>query len=238
MWDPEQKQFCDLHPQTMERSRYEPSVCFYPFMTDLAESEHLVSIRERLLSEEKFWTKWPVPTSSIEDPYFDPDAEWKARRMSCPWSGRVWPMTNSHVSEALAQAALRLDRTLAEPAAQLIRRFIMMMFFDQDLDRPNCYEHYNPFTGMPCLYRGVDDYQHSWVVDLIIKYVAGVQPQPTATLVVDPLPFGLKEFTLDRVRYKGHWAKVTWSERGGLRVFVDEKQVARTAALERIEVAL
>jgi len=138
----------------------------------------------------------------------------------------------------LARAALRLDRTLAEAAAELISRFIKMMFFDQDLDRPNCYEHYNPFTGMPCLYRGVDDYQHSWVVDLIIKYVAGVQPQPTPTLVVDPLPFGLQEFTLDRVRYKGHWAKVTWSEKGGLRVLLDGKQMARRPHLERVEVPL
>jgi hypothetical protein len=238
MWDPKQEMFFDVHPQTRERSTSEPAVCFYPFMTDIVGAEHLGAIRNRLLNPEKFWTKWPVPTSAIDDTYFDSEAEWKGRRMSCPWTGRVWPMTNSHVCEALARAALRLDRSLAEPAAGLIRRFIMMMFFDQDLDRPNCYEHYNPFTGMPCLYRGVDDYQHSWVADLIIKYVAGIQPQRAATLVVDPLPFGLKEFTLDRVWYKGHWAKVTWSEKGGLRVFLDGKQVARTPHLERLEVAL
>ena len=238
MWDPEQEQFFDVHPGTMERSTYEPSICFYPFLTDIAGPEHLGAIRNRLLNPEKFWTKWPVPTSSIDDPFFDPEGEWKGRRMSCPWTGRVWPMTNSHVSEALAGAALRLDRTLAKAAAELISRFIKMMFLDQDLDRPNCYEHYNPFTGMPCLYRGVDDYQHSWVVDLIIKYVAGVQPQPTPTLVVDPLPFGIQEFTLDRVRYKGHWAKVTWSEKGGLRVLLDGKQMARRPHLERVEVPL
>ena len=33
------------------------------------------------------------------------NAEWKGKRHVCPWNGRVWPMTNSHVMEALGRWA-------------------------------------------------------------------------------------------------------------------------------------
>ena len=55
----------------------------------------------------------------MDDPYFDAEADWKGKRTNCPWNGRVWPMTNSHVADALAHAA----RTLAcelRPAAAAI----------------------------------------------------------------------------------------------------------------------
>jgi hypothetical protein len=242
MWDPEREEFCDVLPGTWERSPYSPAVSFYPFMTDIAGLEHVGALRRRLLDPARFWTEYPVPTHAVDDPLFSADAEWKGRRHACPWNGRVWPMTNSHVCEALARAAQRLDPSLAEHAAELLRRFVRMMFFDGDVRRPNCYEHYNPYTGMPCLYRGVDDYQHSWVVDLIIRYVAGFQPGAGGKAVVHPLPMGLEHFTLDGVKFRGHEIKVTWrapalqAEDGGLRIYIDGALRAHTAGMEPVEI--
>ena len=236
MWDPARQEFCDVNAATGERSPYSPAVGFYPFFTDLPGKEHLGAIRNHLLNPKRFWTEYPVPTVAIDDPYFDAEGEWKGKRHACPWSGRVWPMTNSHVCEALANAALRLDDSLRKPAADLIRRFVQMMFFDGDQNRPNCFEHYNPFTAQPCTYRGIDDYQHSWVADLILKYAAGVQPQVENVLVVDPLPFDLEHFTADRIRIKGRTAKVTWQREEGLRVYVDGRLRASRPDLGRLEV--
>ena len=242
MWDAEREEFCDVRPGTWERSPYSPAVSFYPFMTDIAGAEHVGALRRHLLNPERFWTEYPVPTHAIDDSQFSADAEWKGRRHACPWNGRVWPMTNSHVCEALARAARRLDPSLADDAAELLRRFVRMMFFDGDVRRPNCYEHYNPRTGMPCLYRGIDDYQHSWVVDLIIKYAAGFQPQAGGRAVLHPLPMGLEHFTLDRLRYREHDVKITWrapglqAEDAGLRIYVDGQLRAQAAGLERLEV--
>jgi len=78
-----------------------------------------------------------------------------------------------------------------------------MMFQDGDPGLPNCYEHYNPVSGQPSVYRGVDDYQHSWVVDLIIKYVAGLRVG-ASHIEIDPLPFGLSYFILEEVIVRGH----------------------------------
>ncbi len=238
MWDGERNIFCDVAPKTWEKSPYKAAVCFYPFMTDLASEVHLSAIRKHLLNPDEFWTEWPVPSTSIDDPYFSSWAEWKDKRHDCPWNGRVWPMTNSHVAEALARASLSLDPALRSKAAELIRKFIKMMFYDQNIERPNCYEHYNPFNGKACTYRGVNDYQHSWVVDLIIKYVAGLQPLTNNKFRVEPLPFELDNFCLDKVRYNGHWVKVTWDKEEGLKVYIDSELRGESKKLGRLELEL
>ncbi len=117
-------------------------------------------------------------------------------------------MTNSHIAEVLSHAALRFnDAGLRKKAAEFIARSIRMMFFDGDPTRPNSFEHYNPATGSPSLYRGIDDYQHSWIVDLIIKYVCGIRPGP-AGLTIDPFPFGLEHVLVDDVIVSGNKYKV------------------------------
>ncbi len=208
MWDPEDAMFYDVHPGTGERTRVKAAVCFYPFFTDIVGHEHLESLRRHLLNPKEFWTPFPVPSTSTDDPLFCAEPEWKGKRMHCPWNGRVWPMTNSHMVEALARSAIRFgDRFLKKAAAQLLTRFIRMMFLDGDPGQPNCFEHYNPRSGTPSLYRGIDDYQHSWVNDLILSYVCGIRPGE-GTVTVDPFPFGLRYAVADNVLIRGTRLKV------------------------------
>jgi hypothetical protein len=247
MWDKEDSMFYDVRPSDHWTTKVKAATGFYPFMCDISSTDHLSAIREHLLNKKEFWTPFPVATLSVDNEYFSAEAEWKGKRMMCPWNGRVWPMTNSHMVEALVYSAENLgDRDLRTTAADLISKYIKMMFFDSDVDRPNCYEHYNPITGAPCDYRGVDDYQHSWVADLIIKYVCGIRPmdEENKALVVDPLPFDLQNFSIKRIRYQDHDVSITWAaERGahaeqGLNVYVDGKRVAASGKLEKLEVQL
>ena len=203
MWDPDAEMFFDVDPRSGERTGVKAAVCFYPYFTDVVEEKHLPGLKRHLLDADEFWTPYPVPSSSRDDPYFSATPHWKGARMNCPWNGRVWPMTNSHIAEALAQAALRFDdEGLRRSAAQFMERFIRMLFAEGDPERPNCFEHYNPLTGKPCRYRGVDDYQHSWIVDLIIKYVCGIRPQDE-TIMVDPFPFDLDAFRIENLPVRG-----------------------------------
>jgi hypothetical protein len=77
-----------------------------------------------------------------------------------------------------------------------------MMFYDGDPGRPNCFEHYHPYTGEPSVYRGVDDYQHSWVNELLLRDVAGVVTGD-GTLRIAPLPMGVERISLDGVAVAG-----------------------------------
>lgn len=219
MWDAERGMFSDVDPRTMARTGVAAAVCFYPYFTDLATEEHLPGLERHLLDPARFWTTFPVPSSALDDPLFSAVAEWKGKRHVCPWNGRVWPMTNSHVMEALGRWSDAAHPRLRAAAAELLARFVRMMFHDGDLARPNCFEHYNPFTGAASVYRGIDDYQHSWVVDLIVQYACGVRVHEHE-VVIDPLPMGLSWFALHGVRVAGREFSVQLA-RGMVHVTVD-----------------
>jgi hypothetical protein len=237
MWDPDEEMFFDVDPSTGQRTKVKAAVCFYPYFTDIVDEKHLAGLKRHLLNPREFWTNFPVPSSSVDDEFFSAEPEWKGKRMNCPWNGRVWPMTNSHIAEALAQSAIRFkDRKLRKIAAEFISRFVRMMFFDGDPARPNCFEHYNPFTGQPSTYRGIDDYQHSWVNDLIIKYVCGIRPEETR-VIIDPFPFGLKHVLVDDVLIRRKRIRV---EVRGKRfaVWVDGSKKAASTLGHPIEIEL
>ncbi len=249
MWDPEQQFFFDVNPATMQRTKAKAATGFYPFMAPgLATGEHLGAFYRHLFNEKEFWTPYPVPTTSLDDPTFSPDGEWKDQRLVCPWNGRTWLMTNSHVAEALCRAALEVDATLQPQAVEFLNRFIRMLFLDGDQDRPSSYEYYNPLTGQAPFFRGTEDYMHSWIVDLIIKYVVGVQPGDDGKLQIRPLPFNLDFYTLDRLKIAGHTLKISWrmsegvglplQNPVGLAVWVDGTLVAQRPTLGPLEIQL
>jgi hypothetical protein len=203
MWDPDLEMFFDVDPATGERTRVKAATCFYPYFTDIVDGSHRNGLKKHLLNRREFWTPFPAPSSSADDSMFCPEPEWKGKRMNCPWNGRVWPMTNSHLAEALASYSIAInDRSLRNRAAEFIRRFVRMMFFDGNPEYPNCYEHYHPINGTPSVYRGIDDYQHSWVNDLIIRYLCGIRPEEFS-VIVDPFPFGLRSASIENVLIRG-----------------------------------
>jgi hypothetical protein len=239
MWDRQSKIFKDVDPQTLKQSPAKAAVGFYPFLSDIATSEHLTALRH-LQDPQTFGTPFPVPTISADDPYFDAQAAWQGKRMNRPSNGRVWPLTNSHIMDALSHAARTLDPNLKPLAVDFMQRFVRMMFHDGDPKRPNAYEHYSPNTGMPSLYRGIDDYQQSWILDLILRHVVGVQPAPgpNGALIVDPLPFGLRNFRCEGIPVRGHRIDVIWDRTMGLTVRVDGRLAAESPDMQRLVVPL
>lgn len=208
MWDPESGMFSDVDPRSGERTGVKAAVCFYPYLLDLTGPEHLDGLARHLFNPGEFWTPFPVPSSSADDPLFSPDAAWKGKRHVCPWNGRVWPMTNSHVVDALARVVRDHRPDWAPRLVHLVRRFLSLMTMDGDPRRPNCFEHYHPVNGKGSLYRGIDDYQHSWVNDLLVRHVIGVLPDGERGFTLDPLPFGLNA-SLRKVCIAGHRVDVT-----------------------------
>lgn len=239
MWDAQDALFKDVDALSQTHSPRKTAEGFYPFASDIATSRHLDALRH-LQDPRVFGTPYPVPFLSLDDPDFDAQGIVKGRRSNDTRNGRVLPRVNSRVVDALAHAARTLDPALRPLAADLLERMIRMMFHDGDPKRPNSHEHYNPLTGMPCLWRGIDDHQHSCIVDLIIRHVAGVQPAPGAdgSLVIDPLPFGLRRFRLEGVPIRGHLVDVLWSRETGYVVRVDGREAVLKPDIERVEIPL
>ena len=202
MWSPGARLFTDVDGRTFERTGVKAAVGFYPMMTDLVDGTRLDAMMDHLEDPATFGTRFPLPSSSVDDPRFSAEGIWKGKRRNCPWNGRVWPMTTSHVIEGLLRCWRRGNERAGKLAADMLPRFVRMMFADGDLERPNCFEHYNPDTGRACYYRGIDDYQHSWVLDLIARGVAGLHVGEEG-LEVRPLPHGLAHVSMGPVRTRG-----------------------------------
>ncbi len=237
MWDGQAGLFSDVNPVTGKRTGVSAAVSFYPYFTDLVSAPHLAGFVQNLFDPRQFWKPFPVPSTSGQDPLYDPDAAWKGKRMSCPWNGRVWPMTNSHVVEAIAQVATQSLPGLRAHVVELLTKFVRMMFWDGDASRPNSFEHYHPVSGRPSAYRGIDDYQHSWINDLIVQYVIGLRPAGEGHCVVDPMPFGLDGFEAKGLPMQG--ASVDVAREGEqLLVRVNGREAARGRVGEPIPVHL
>jgi len=237
LWDTKAGIFTDLNPVTGRRTGVSAAVSFYPYFTNLVGAPHLGDFVQNLFDPRQFWKPFPVPSSSGQDPLYDPDAQWKGKRMNCPWNGRVWPMTNSHVAEAIARVALEHLPGLRAHLAEFLTKYVRMMFWDGDASRPNCFEHYHPVSGRPCAYRGIDDYQHSWVNDLIVQYVIGLRPVGEGHCVVDPMPFALDGFEAAGLPMQGASLDIV---RAGerLTVRVNGREAARGRVGEPIQVRL
>lgn len=200
-YDREQRFMCDVN-QRGDQSPARPATGFYPFLCfDLVglwadDAVPMADIVDRWLSNpNEFWLASGFPATSASDATYSADGEWKLRRLNCPWNGRSWPMANSHLVDGIGQVArahrlvfgeeTEKQECLQRVAADAFMKSIRLMFHDGDASRPNSYEHYDPESGTAALYRGYDDYMHSWIVDLILRYAVGVIPGEDA---IDPLP--------------------------------------------------
>ncbi len=207
MWSPEAGLFTDVDGRSFERTEVKAAVGFYPMLTDLVDEHRLGTMLDHLEDPETFGTRYPLPSSSVDDPRFSAEGIWNGKRRNCPWNGRVWPMTTSHVIEGLLRCWGRGNGRAGTVAADMLTRFVRMMFTGGDAARPNCYEHYNPHTGRACHFRGIDDYQHSWVLDLLARGVAGLDINRERAKVW-PLPHGLPNVAMGPVRTRGHTVSV------------------------------
>jgi len=180
-WDAEDAFFCDVRPDG-QRSPARPATGLYALLVEPDRS----LIDRWFSNEDEFWLAKGFPATALSDPTFSAEGEWKDRRLNCPWNGRSWPMANSHLVDAFAHAARSLgDKELRAKAGDALQKSIRLLFHGGDPAKPNAYEHYDPITGVPALYRGYDDYMHSWIVDLILRHAVGVRPgEPD----FDPLP--------------------------------------------------
>ena len=219
MWSAEAQLFTDVDGRTGERTGVKAAVGFYPLLTGRVGGARLDALFDHLEDPGTFGTPFPLPSSSVDDPRFSAEGVWRGKRRNCPWNGRVWPMTTSHVIEGLLRCWRSGSERAGRLAADMLIRFARLMFTDGDPARPNCFEHYNPYTGRACHFRGIDDYQHSWILDLLARGFAGLHVDASG-IEVRPLPDGPARVSLGPVVARGRTLHVE-VEPGRVGVSVD-----------------
>lgn len=210
MWDEKAGLFMDLDPDNRRKTNVKAAVGFYPLATDIPNPKMVERMLETLGDRKEFWTKYPVPSLSVSDPYYDPNGRWKGTRKNCPWNGRVWPMINSHILEGLTRWAERGNKKAQKLATDLLKKTVAMMSGAAEGNtHANSFEHYHPETGLGSRYRGIHLYLHAYVLDNIMRIAGGfairygeIQDDPFMADAPDfklqGMPLGNKVYDVER----------------------------------------
>lgn len=177
-------------------------------------------IEETLLDPEFFGCSAGLPGVSRDERVFQPDS-WVSAEDAWRY-GRICPGLLSMAIEALGrgmEAASAQSRALV---AKLVRDFVRLSFENGTIDQPRSFDHYHPLNGRGSDYLGPSP-PRGWLADHLIQFVSGLRPQPGGIVVIDPLPFDLEWFRLERVFVGDTEFDVHWDNRGGLGVWVDGK---------------
>lgn len=229
MWDPQTGFYYDLHYITEEKAYVKNIVGIYPYWAELSEKEQGCGI-EKLMNPDYFNLGYAFPSVSKDCPVFAPDGGWKGYffkgRNGCVWCGPSWPYTTGIALEALGNQSRCQNHKFDKDFDQFLQEYTIQHFRDGDINRPYLVEHYNPISGE----RLSDevDYNHSFWLDIIITYVAGVIVEPDK-IRIDPLETHLEWFELDDLWIKGHKIKISYDKRSdtetALKVYIDNREI-------------
>jgi len=144
MWDEVNGRFVDLVGRSLEKSYVPTPFSFLPAWGGIADERQAACIHAEITDPRKYWSRYPVPTTSMDWPAFDEDGYWR---------GTVWINTNWFTIEALAAHGYR------ETACEIKEKTLEMV------DKSGFREYYNPHTG-----KGLGAESFAWstlVIDLI-----------------------------------------------------------------------
>ena len=249
MWDEQDNFFYAARQGDGAKARVREVVDFYPFAFGLAPLDpKYTAALKYLIDPAEFWTPFPPATVSKKCPAYTPIPErWPAKggkTHGCMWNGPAWPHATSVVLNAVAAAIQDYRQDIVNPDyfRLMLDRYTHLHFPGDNLGQPLLREYNNGDTGEPT---GCPDYFHSTYCDLIVRYVAGLQPNNDDRLIVRPIPGLFSRFALTGVRYRNHLVDIVYNTaevgrptKVGLSVYVDGHLAAHRATLGDLVVDL
>jgi len=116
----------DLNAQkSIETATWAIFMPLYGGLVDNEEAQQLV--HEWLLNENRFWTEFPVPSTSLQEESFDPSGGF--------WRGPVWMAPNWFIYKGLKRYGF-------DDVAEIIKQKTIAL-----IERSGFREQYNPLTG-------------------------------------------------------------------------------------------
>lgn len=218
-WDAASGFFYDLHHATDEKAMVRNIVGFYPWWAEITGPEHLDGLLAALGPDE-FDTPNPFPSVSPKCEVFQPGGSWKGQffkgRNGCMWDGPTWPYTNSVVLDAIGKVSRGNAHAQDALFSHFFWKYALLHFQQRDGVTPYLVEHYDSMSGEPI--SDEVDYNHSYLIDLIIRHVAGLEIAEDGTISADPLDIGLEHFTLSKVRVGEREVTISFDRGAGVRL--------------------
>ncbi|MCM8804321.1 MAG: hypothetical protein NC833_03600 [Candidatus Omnitrophica bacterium] len=174
MWDEKIGLFLDKYIDG-EKIYVKTPAGMIPMLGLISNKKQNREIISHILNKNEFWTDYPIPTLSLDDPYFNSSDEYQSY-----WNGRVWPNINWLIIESL------IRNNFLKIAKELIEKTIRICVVSGE---PNCYENYNPFTGLPYSTHNIFNYGWGGIFnDVLIRRVCGIQSDGR-NKIISFLPF-------------------------------------------------
>ncbi|WP_055048101.1 MGH1-like glycoside hydrolase domain-containing protein [Devosia sp. A16] len=225
-WDEATAFFYDLHHVTDEKAMVRNIVGFYPWWAEITGPEHLDGLIAALGPDE-FDTPNPFPSVSPRCEVFQPGGSWKGQffkgRNGCMWDGPTWPYTNSVVLDAIGKVSRANGHAQDALFSHFFWKYALLHFQQRDGVTPYLVEHYDSLSGEPI--SDEVDYNHSYLIDLIIRHIAGLDIAEDGTLSADPLDIGLEHFKLSKLRVGGREVTVRFDRGSGVELRVTGESV-------------
>jgi len=139
MWDERSGFFYDVYEEDHSKVPVKTPAAFLTMFAGIAERDQAERLVEHLYSD--FWTTFPLPTVSRDDPKYDPKGYWRGRS----WINLVWFTYCGLVKYGFASAARELAAKVVELMAE----------------GPTCSENYDSSTGKPL---GASDFGWSTLI--------------------------------------------------------------------------
>ena len=146
MWDPSTNFYYDIYEDSHKMIKVKSPAAFITLFAGIATKEQAEKIIKHLFNPNEFWTKFPLPTVSADNPKYNPKDYWRGRS----WINQVW----------FTYFGLKKYGFLDE-ARKLAQRVLDIMS-----EGPTCNENYDSSTGKPL---GAIDFGWSTLMLTIIR---------------------------------------------------------------------
>jgi len=243
LWDP-QARFFKVRLESGGLSDAREAIGYIPWTFGLAEPAHAEAWLQ-IKDPRGFWASWGLTTAERRHPAFRSHGTG-----TCEWDGAVWPFATSQTLTGLANVLRGPEQRLVTRRDYFEQLLTYARAHQQD-GRAYIGEYHDEVTGQWLITGPKAErsryYNHSTFNDLVIAGLAGLVPRADNVLEIDPLvPDDAWDwFCLDGASYHGRTVTVAWDRDGrrygrgaGLAVWVDGKEVARSAGLTRTTVKL
>lgn len=246
MWDAASEYYYDLHFETEEKALVKNIVGIYPYWAGIADDYQ--GGMEVLTNPDLFATGSGFASAAKDSPVFAPEGGWRGTffkgRNSCVWDGPSWPYTTGIALDALGKESQKHQHRYDAEFDRYFQEYTIEHFRDGNRHRPYLVEHYNPITGERLSDEA--DYNHSFWLDLVMSFVAGLQIE-LDHVVVDPIKTHLNWFKLEDAIIRDHHVAVEYANEKaptdlglkiGLTVKVDGVEVAYSEELQLLRIDL